>query len=76
MLYDWVWFIFSSASNTGPVIKRWAIPNTVAATIYLLCFSMFRFGQFDRTWFELLVAAVTFLFSIPDGIQLNKGRLP
>jgi hypothetical protein len=64
MLYDWVWFIFSSAGSTGSVIRKWAIPNTIAAAIYFLCFLMFRFGQFDRTWFELLLASVTFLFLV------------
>jgi hypothetical protein len=77
MLYDWVWYLLSYASDTSPIIRKWAVPNTIAAAIYICCFLMFRFGLLlDRTWFEVSCAVVTFLFSIPDGIQLNKGRLP
>jgi|ERR1700678_2390966 len=75
-LYDWVWFLLSSAYSTAPTIKKWAIPNTVTATVYGLCFLLFRFGMIDRIWFEVSLMLTTVLFSLPDGIQLKRGRLP
>jgi hypothetical protein len=76
MLYDWVWFLVSSAYSTAPIIKKWAIANTLAATVYVLCFLPFRFGMIDRIWFELFLAVSTILLSLPDGMQLKRGRLP
>jgi hypothetical protein len=75
-LYDWVWFLLSSAYSTAPTIKKWAIPNTVTATVYVLCFLLFRFGIIDRIWIEVSLMLTTVLSSLPDGIQLRRGRLP
>jgi hypothetical protein len=76
MLYDWVWFLVSSAYSTAPKIKKWALANTVAAVVYMICFVPFRFGVIDRIWFEVFLMIATVLFSLPDGMQLKKGRLP
>jgi hypothetical protein len=75
-LYDWVWFLLSSAYSTAPAIKKWAIPNTITAAVYVFCFFLFRFGMIDRIWFEVSLMITTLLFSLPDGIQLKRGRLP
>jgi hypothetical protein len=75
-LYDWVWFLVSSAYSTASTIKKWALPNTFTATVYVLCFLPFRFGMIDRIWFEVSLMLTTVLFSLPDGIQLKRGRLP
>jgi len=75
-LYDWVWFLLSSAYSTASTIKKWAIPNTATAAVYLLCFLLFRFAMIDRIWFEVSLMVTTLLFSLPDGIQLKRGRLP
>jgi|HubBroStandDraft_5_1064220.scaffolds.fasta_scaffold06602_3 hypothetical protein len=75
-LYDWVWFLLSSAYSTARTIKKWAIPNTVTAVVYVFCFLLFRYGIIDRTWFEVSLTLATLLFSLPDGIKLKRGRLP
>jgi hypothetical protein len=75
-LYDWVWFLLSSAYSTAPTIKKWAIPNTYTGAVYVLCFFLFRYDLIDRIWFEVSLMLTTLLFSLPDGIQLKRGRLP
>lgn len=76
MLYDWVWFFLSSAYSVAPAIRKWAIPNTFAFVVYVIAYVAFRYMIFDRNWFEIVLAILTLLFSIPDSIRMAEGRLP
>lgn len=76
LLYDWVWYLVSAAYSTAPKILKWAIPNTIAAGVCVVAYLGFRFAMIDRDWFEIVLASVILIFSIPDGVRMARGVLP
>jgi hypothetical protein len=77
LLYDWAWYLASTQYSTGPLIRKWALNNTVA--LFFPCsaiFAIFKYGGIDRNWFEFLTAGWITLASIPDLYRMKKGWLP
>lgn len=77
LLYDWAWYFASTAYDTAPYIKKWAWYNTLAVFIPSVALAFaFKQGVIDRPWFEILLAIVISITSLPDLINMAHGEMP
>jgi hypothetical protein len=77
LLYDWAWYFASAGYDTAPFIKKWAWYNTLA--VFIPCAGLaflFKQGNIDRSWFEILLAGWISITSLPDLIAMAHGEMP
>jgi hypothetical protein len=75
LMYDWLWWVVSIHYSARASIRKLATSNTTTGLACALLFLMFGLGSLTRGQFELALAAVVFLFGIPDMIRLTAGEM-
>jgi hypothetical protein len=76
LIFDWLWWAGSFSFTTAPIIRKWAISNSITVVGCCLLFSSFRFDWIDRTGFEVLLVLITIFLSFPDLIRMARAELP